>query len=251
MLTNTQSPVTHSIYRANLKVKIATSQKQIRDKIIAADANITHRTQAINSKRPYQSIEEEQAARQEIIAEQVRVWRRTLPILFQKLSRIPDPRRPKSIKHKMVVLMMFGLLAFVFRLSSRREMNRELTGAAINHHLKKIFPELDSIPHADTLARLLEKINMGVIEDAHIALIKQLIRGKKFKKLLINGCLPITIDGCQKLFRNGLLHDSHWLQRTVGNEENKINQQYVYTMEANITLKNGLSIPLLSEYLSM
>jgi hypothetical protein len=49
--------------------------------------------------------------------------------------------------------MVFGLLAFVFRLKSRREMNRELTGSTINHHLQKIFPELDSIPHADTLAR--------------------------------------------------------------------------------------------------
>jgi hypothetical protein len=114
------------------------------------------------------------------------------------------------------------------RLSSRREINRELSGAVINHHLRKIFPELDSIPHADTLARLLERINVEEIEHAHIALIKQLINGKKFKKLLINQCLPITIDGCQKLFRNGLLHDSHWLQRTVGNDGTKINQQYVY-----------------------
>ena len=52
--------------------------------------------------------------------------------------------------------MIFGLLAFVFRLSSRREMNRVLTGATINTNLRKIFPELDSIPHADTLARMLE-----------------------------------------------------------------------------------------------
>lgn len=147
--------------------------------------------------------------------------------------------------------MIFGLLAFVFRLSSRREMNRELTGAAINHNLQKIFPEIDSIPHADTLARLLEKVNTSEIEFAHIALIEQLINGKKFKKLLINKCLPISIDGCQKLFRNGLLHDSHWLQRVVGGNESQTEQQYVYAMEANITLKNGLSIPLLTEYLSM
>lgn len=135
MLANIQSPVTHSIYRANLKEKIATSQKKIHEKIIAADASITHRTQAINSKRPYQTIEEEQAFRQDILAAQVKVWRRTLPTLLKKLSRIPDPRRPKSVKHQVVVLMIFGLLAFVFRLSSRREMNRELTGAAINHNL--------------------------------------------------------------------------------------------------------------------
>lgn len=137
----------------------------------------------------------------------------------------------------MVVLMIFGLLAFEFRLRSRREMNRELTGAAINHYLQKIFPELDSIPHADTLARFLETAKVREIESAHIAMIKQLIYGKKLKKLLINGCLPITIDGCQKLFRNGLLHDSHWLQRTVGGKDNKTEQQYVYAMEANITFQ--------------
>lgn len=91
--------------------------------------------------------------------------------------------------------MIFGLLAFVFRLRSRREMNRELTGAAINTHLKKIFPELETIPHADTLARLLEITNPAEIESAHIALIKKLIINKKLKTLLINGCLPITIDG--------------------------------------------------------
>jgi hypothetical protein len=202
MLTNTKSPVTHSVYRADLKEKIFASQKQIRENISTTNASIVHRTQAINAKRPYHTIKEEQTIRQDILGEQIKVWRKVLPILLPKLSRIPDPRRPKSIKHKMVVLMIFGLLAFVFRLKSRREMNRELTGATINHHLQKIFPELDSIPHADTLARFLETARIKEIESAHIAMIKQLIISKKFKKLLINGCLPITIDGCQKLFRN-------------------------------------------------
>jgi hypothetical protein len=176
MLVNIKSPVTHAIYRANLKEKISVSQMQIRENINAADAKIIHRTQAINAKRSYQTLEEEQTVRQNILAEQIKVWRRTLPTLLNKLSRIHDPRKPKSIKHKMVVLMTFGLLAFVFRLKSRREMNRELTGAAINFQLQKIFPELDSIPHADTLARLLENINVNEIENAHIALIKQLLR---------------------------------------------------------------------------
>lgn len=129
--------------------------------------------QAKNYKRPYQTLEEEQTARQNILVEQIKVWRRILPTLLQKLSRVPDPRRPKSVKHKLVGLMIFGLLAFVFPMSSRREMNRELTGAAINHNLRKLFPELGSIPHADTLARLLKKINSAEIEGAHIALIKQ------------------------------------------------------------------------------
>ena len=240
MLTNLKSPVLHSQYRRDLKQKIAASQRQIRQNIAINNAKTIHRTQAINRKCPYESMEEEQTARQAILAEQIKTWRRLLPQLLMKFSRIPDPRRSKSIKHQLVVLMIFGLFAFVFRLSSRREMNRELTGAAVTTNLRKLFPELDSIPHADTLALLLEKINSARIESAHIELIKKLIRGKKLNKLLINQCLPISIDGAQKLFREGLLHDSHWLQRSLGSEDNKKDQQYVYAIEANITLKNGL-----------
>lgn len=251
MLDNIRSPVTHHIYRTQLKTKIAQSQQQIREKNNSVDSTIPHRIQAINAKRPYHTLDEEQTIRQDILSEQIKLWRRTLPGLINRFSRIPDPRRPKNIKHKITVLLIFGLLAFVFRLSSRREINRELTGGTIHHHLRKIFPEIDSVPHADTLARLLERINLSEIERAHVLLIKELISGKKFKKLLINQSLPITIDGCQKLFRDGLLHDSNWLQRTVGSQDNKTSQQYVYALEANITLKNGLAIPLLTEYLSM
>ncbi|MDA8562219.1 transposase family protein [Gammaproteobacteria bacterium] len=251
MLSNTKSPVTHSIYRNDLKKKIHLSQKQIRENIESNNTKITHRTQARNRKSSPKSLAEEQAARQNIMGEQIKAWRSMLPILIKKFSRIQDPRRAKSVKHKIVVLMIFGLFAFVFRLSSRREINRELTGAIVYKNLCKIFPEINSIPHADTLARLFERLNVKEIESAHIELIKKLIYKKKFKKLLINGCLPISVDGAQKLFRNGLLNDSHWLQRKVGRKNNQITQQYVYAIEANITLKNGLNIPLLTEYLHM
>jgi hypothetical protein len=98
---------------------------------------------------------------------------------------------------------------------------------------------------------VLEHINLKKIEEAHIALVKDLIHKKKFNKLLINECMPISVDGAQKLFREGILHDSHWLQRTVGKDKTVSEQQYVYIIEANITLKNGLNIPLLTEYLYM
>ena len=115
-----------------------------------------------------------------------------------------------------------------FKLSSRREINRELSGMVVFENLQKIFPELSSIPHADTLARILENIDVNEIERTHILLIGQLIRNKKFKKLLISGCLPIAIDGTQKLYRDGELHDLRWLSRKVGNDEAGLNQQYVY-----------------------
>lgn len=91
-------------------------------------------------------------------------------------------------------------------------MNLELTSPVIFDNLKKIFPELETIPHADTLARLLKQ---SFRNKANIQLIKDLMKKKKFKKLLIDGRLPITIDGTQKLFRDGLLNDGRWCERSV------------------------------------
>src|SRR6266496_1973211 len=216
-----------------LRAQIRESHSEIRQRVIAMDAEIVPRTQAHNRKSSYITIEEERDFRSEIVGSQIRAWRSLLPTLINKLSRIPDPRRSKSIKHKLVVLMLFGLFNFIFRLSSRREMNRELTGAMIHENLKKIFPDLETIPHADTLARLLERIDPQDIEATHINLIKELIKKKKFRKLLIHNCLPVSIDGTQKLYRDGLLQDPQWCERTVGNPEENNIQQYIYVIEAN------------------
>jgi len=232
-----------------LRARIQESHREIRQGVLALEADIVPRTQAHNRKNPFTTVESEREFRSELLATQIRAWRNLLPKLIQKFSRIPDPRRTKSISHTITVLMMFGLLAFIFRLTSRREMNRELTGPLIYEHLNTLFPELKTMPHADTLARLLEKTNPLDIEAVHISLIKSLIKKKKFKKLLIHGCLPITIDGTQKLYRDGLLQDPLWCERIVGNPEEKNKQQYIYVIEANITLQNGLTIPLMTEYL--
>ena len=139
------------------------------------------------------------------------------------------------------MLLLFGLFAFIFRLSSRREINRELTGPVIFNHLKKCFPDIDSIPHADTLARALENIDPIDIEAIHITLVKELIKKKKFKTLLIQDCLPITIDGTQKLYRQGLLQDERWCERKVGDEASNNKQQYLHVLEANISLKKWVN----------
>ena len=229
-----------------LREQIRTNQRKIREELLPLNTDVAPRTEAHNRKCNYQTINEEREFREDALEGQIKAWRSLLPSLIRKFARIPDYRRADSIKHKMTVLMVFGLFAFIFRLNSRREMNRELTSPIIFDHLKRIFPEITSIPHADTLARVLEHIEPKKIESIHISMIKDLIKKKKFRKLLIDDCVPITIDGSQKLYREGLLQDPQWCERKVGKEET---QQYLYALEANITLKNGLTIPLMTEYL--
>lgn len=83
--------------------------------------------------------------------------------MLADLAKIPDPRNPQKIKHKLTVLLFYGLFAFVFHYSSRREAGREMSRPVFYETLKQLFPELESLPHQDTLCRLLERIEVEEI----------------------------------------------------------------------------------------
>ena len=179
---------------------------------------------------------------------QLTLLRRELPRLLERLEQIPDLRNPRKCRHKLIVLLLYGLLMFVFQFASRREVNREMTRPQFEANLRVLFPELETLPHADTLFRLLRDIDVERIEHAHIELLGRLIRAKKFRRYLINNCYPIAIDGSQKFARD-TLWDGNLLQRTRGKEDNRHPQYFVYVLEASFAFRNGMVIPLLSEFL--
>ncbi len=163
-----------------------------------------------NRKSGAKTSQEELAERQDTAQRAAIVYRQILPGLLVKLSRIKDPRDPKKVKHKMTVLMVYGILLFVFQIGSRREANRTLSLAIFHENLNAIFPELESLPHADTLARLLERINVSEIQEYMIELLKDLIRKKKFQNYLIRKHYLIAIDGTQKFYR-----DYQWDEKSL------------------------------------
>jgi hypothetical protein len=196
----------------------------------------------------FTTIAEEQAAREDAVSKQMRLLRKELPAMLAQLTTIPDPRDPKKRRHKLTVLLLYGLLMFVFQFASRRETNREMTRPQFLANLRWLFPEIDCLPHADTLFRLLRDIDLAHLEQAHVDLVKRLIRGKSFRRYLINHCYPIAIDGSQKL-AGDTLWAKELLQRTVGKEATRHTQYFVYVLEASLAFHNGLVIPLLSEFL--
>ena len=208
-----------------------------------------------NRTCPYQNEEEERAGRLEAVSQQVKVYRSMLPVLLNRLRKIPDPRNPRKVRHKLTVLMIYGILCFAFQMSSRREANREMTRPMFEANLRRLFPDLEELPHHDTLARLLSRIEVNEIEQAHLDMIRQLIRGKKFGRYLIAGCYPIAIDGTQK-FTRAECWDEECLERKVRSKKDQDQdkepekQYYVYVLEANLAFQNGMVIPLLSEVLS-
>ena len=201
-----------------------------------------------NCRSTYANIEDERHAREAAVSGHLRILRNHLPMLLKRLSRIPDVRNPRKCRHKLTVLLLYGLLMFVFQFGSRRAVNREMTRPQFEANLRLLFPELETLPHADTLYRLLAKIDVDAIEAAHVAVVQRLIRAKRFRRYLINNCYPVAIDGSQKLARD-VCFDEPLLARTRGEGEQAHTHYYVYVLEASLAFRGGLVIPLLSEFL--
>ena len=197
--------------------------------------------------------QEEQQMRQDTAVEHFKILAAQLPSLLSRLARIPDPRQPKKIRHRLTMVLLMGILSFVFQMGSRREANRRMSLPTFLANLQLLVPELDveSLPHQDTLCRLLESLeDVGEIEQAHLDLIERLLRWKKFRRYLIEGRYPIAIDGTQKWARDWPWSDEA-LERTVGSGEQKRSQYYVFVLEACLAFANGMVIPLMSEFLSL
>jgi len=204
-----------------------------------------------NAKSRLETPKEELEARESFTTDQIRLLKQLLPGLLKDLSMIPDFRNPKKLKHRLTMLMAYGILMFVYQMCSRREANTTMTKPIFKENMKRIIPEFEDMPHHDTLKRLLEGIDdVGDIENALCSMIKSLIAKKKFQRYLVGGKYMIAIDGTQKMVREDLL-SPEWLERHVGKKENEEGktQYYVYVLEANLVFRNGISIPLMSEFL--
>lgn len=172
--------------------------------------------------------------------------KKMLPDILKDLAKIKDYRR-KNVKHSMALLLAYGVLMFALHYSSRRETNREMTDPVMRENLKALFPELETLPHGDTLYRLLDHIEVEKIEEAQIKQLKRMINNKKFVNYLVDKKYRIAIDGTQKLARKGEYGDEYLL-RHVGT--NKEVQSYIYVLEAALVLGNGMVIPFMSEFLT-
>jgi len=200
-----------------------------------------------NRISPFLTPEEEIRDRQETVEKAVMVYYRMLSDLLPRLSRIKDPRKAGKIKHKMTVLLVYGILMSMYQIGSRREANQTMSRPVFFDNLKAMFPELETIPHADTLARLLEKLEVSEIQECMIEMLKGLIRNKKFKNYLHKKRYLVAVDGTQKFFRY-----YQWapecIERHAGGEA-QISQYYCYVLEAVLVLDNGITLPVMSEFI--
>jgi hypothetical protein len=197
-----------------------------------------------NAKCEYKTETEEKQARQETAKDYLKVWQRNLPFLLIRLAEVTDYRNPKKIKHKVAVILLFGIFWFVLQKSSRRQANEELTNPIFLDNMRIFFPDLESLPHHDTVNRFLSMIAINELEIILAGLIRDFIRSKKFQNYLIQKHVPIAIDGTQKHCYKFL-----WAEECLERKIQEKSQYYCYTLEASLVFHNGMVLPLATEFL--
>ena len=235
--------------REEQKERYRAQKRVLRQRQRTEGMTVPVRPSASNRKSESVTVEEEQAARQTAVLEQVVVMRTLLPVLLSNLSEIDDPRQARKVKHQLSALLLYGILMFVYQMASRREANRKMTQPQFMENLKLLFPEVEDLPHHDTLARVLAKIEVEQIQDALVELLRTLLRRKKLRRFLVDGWLRVAVDGTQKLARDESISDEY-LQRTHKNGDKTETQYYVYILEAVVVVRGAMALPLMSEFLS-
>ncbi len=91
------------------------------------DGTYRAQTGVSNTISAFKTQEEERQGREEAVDAQLHIFRAMLPIWLKQLSGLDDPRQAKKIKHKLAVVLLFGLLCFVFQMSSRRQANAQMS----------------------------------------------------------------------------------------------------------------------------
>ena len=222
-------------------------QRELREQLKRVGMRYPRTPTLPNRKSCHKTTEEEQEAVQAVTEEKLKVAYQLLPGLLEKLSRVPDPRDPKKIKHQMSVMMLYGILLFMFQITSRRKGNEELTGPRLLENLRSLFPDLEEMPHQDTLCRLLEEMDVDRIEGCYLDLLRHLIRRKKFRHLLRKNRYLVAIDGTQKYVMKKCW-DKRYLCRKVQGKDGEW-EYYAYVLEAVLVFANGMVLPLMSEFL--
>jgi hypothetical protein len=174
-----------------------------------------------------------------------RLLRLLLPGALVKLSALKDPRKTNMCDHTMPALIAYGLIMFIAHMPSRRAANREIGGNNAHEMIKQAIPELDTMPHADTLARLLERVDADGLEACYEKAVMDFVKSRTFLGLNQGRCL-IAVDGTLKFWRK-YDFDERALTSHRGDKDKECHKAYV--LESVLILENGMVLPLFTEFL--
>lgn len=147
-----------------------------------------------------------------------RTVRHFCPDLNRWLDAVPDPRCPERITYGHRFLLWYGLLLFVGKLGSRRQLDFKYRepGACVLDNLNRLAQtQQQTLPCNDTLDDYLARLTTAPVAGVRDELMNRLIRMRVLDPARVQGRLVVGMDGTGYLvFR--WRHCEHCLTRTCG-----------------------------------
>lgn len=163
------------------------------------------------------------------------------------LDRVPDKRQKDRIEYQPRFLLWYGILLFVGKLGSRRQLDfkyREAGTAVLDNVNRLASTDQDCAPHNDTVDDYLADVGVEPLAALRARMMNQLIRMRTLDSARVQGRLVLGIDGTGYLvFRQK--HCDHCLTRKAGEQILHCHQ----VLEAKILGPAQTALSLQSEFI--
>jgi len=165
-------------------------------------------------------------------------WR----MLFGRAGAV---RNQNLITYSLDELLCTGVLMYIFRLGSRRQIKHMLRGNSRSEAKSKAWFGTEEIPHGDTLNYAFKRVEVEEVQEVVCWMIERLIRKKVLYRWRLFGHYMIAIDGTGMLtFRER--HCEHCLTKKLRNGKTLY---YHPVLEAKLVTANGFAFSLMTQFI--
>ena len=161
------------------------------------------------------------------------------------LESLSDTRDQEKITYLRPFMAWQGLMLFLLKLGSRRQVRFELDSQEALENLNRLGGcHQQAMAHSDTLAHFLGHVPPEALANLRLRMVQRLIRMKALDNGRLLGRFLVVLDGTGQLyFRHK--HCEHCLTKTV---EGKT-QYFHHVLEAKLVTPEGLAISIASEFI--
>lgn len=171
------------------------------------------------------------------------------PGFEQALKDIPDKRQPNMIDYPLPALLKAGMLLFLFKLKSRCYYNDLRQEENWSQNLLP-FLHTSTVPHGDTIADALEKMEIADLEALRTQGLKSLLAKRALERFrLLDRYYMIAFDGTG-LYTFQERHCPHCLTRTKKNKDGSESTIYYHSvLEAKLITSPGMAFSIGTEFI--
>jgi hypothetical protein len=176
----------------------------------------------------------------------LKTLRHFFPNFVPWLARTPDPRDPRFITYPIAYVLMSGILVFLTKLGSRRQMRFQFRTSRFVANLNGFLgTTCEAMLHPDTLAYLAKRLPLGALEDLRQALVNKLLRKKVFEKHRLLGKYSlVAIDGT-----GFLVYRERHCEHCLTKDHRGTIVYYDPVLEAKLVSRSGLSLSIATEFI--